>query len=308
MCGKDLRIVYMGTPDFAVASLQSLYEKGYNIVAVVTMPDKPSGRGQKVRGSAVKEYAASVGLPILQPEKLSSPDFIETLRALNPDLGIVVAFKMLPTAVWSLPRLGTFNLHASLLPDYRGAAPINWAVMNGDIISGVTTFMLKHEIDTGDIIAQSEVEITDMDTAGTLHDKLMVIGSELVPQSVDIVASGALVLKPQNEINGSAERAAPKIFKEDCKLNWDLSIEALHNKVRGLSPYPAAWCEINGETYKIYTTEIEKNAKSVEGEVKCDGKSLLKIGCDGGYLIIKELQLAGKRRMTTEELLRGKKF
>ncbi len=305
---KSLRIVYMGTPDFAVAPLAALYQGGYNVVAVVTMPDKPAGRGLKLKGSAVKEYAESVGIPLLQPEKLSSPEFIDELKALNLDLGIVVAFKMLPTSVWSLPRLGTFNLHASLLPDYRGAAPINWAIINGDSVSGVTTFMLRREIDTGDVIARESVEISADDTAGTLHDRLMELGARLVPQSVDIVAEGAFVATPQSEITGSAERPAPKIFREDCKIDWNNSCVDIYNKVRGLSPYPAAWCELKGDSYKLFRVEYSQCVGSTIGDIICDGVETLKVGCADGYIIIKELQQAGKRRMEITELLRGNKF
>ncbi len=303
--GKGLRLLYLGTPDFAVEPLKRLVEEGYNVVAVVTMPDKPAGRGQKLKGSAVKEYALSVGLPILQPEKLSDPTFIEELSTLELDLGIVVAFKMLPRAVWSLPRLGTLNLHGSLLPDYRGAAPINWAVINGDKVTGVTTFMLKHEIDTGDVIARSEAEITDIDNAGTLHDKLMYIGGALVLESVDKVADSNFIPTPQSDISESQCRPAPKIFKEDCKLDFTMSALSLHNKVRGLSPYPAAWMDLEGDSFKVFSSDYELNSNAVIGSVVTDNKNYLKIGCSDGYLVINELQLAGKRRMAVDELLRG---
>lgn len=307
MTGKELRIVYMGTPDFAVESLRKLVENGYNVVAVVTMPDKPAGRGLKLKGSAVKEYAVSVGLPILQPVKLSAPEFVEELSSYQPDLGIVVAFKMLPTVIWSMPKYGTFNLHASLLPDYRGAAPINWAIINGDKITGNTTFMLDRQIDTGDVLLRESVEITDSDCAGTLHDKLMYMGGDLVVKSVDVIASGEGKTQSQSEINDSAMRPAPKIFKEDCKLDFSCDLETIHNKVRGLSPYPAAWCELNGINFKVFATQMERSELSVSGEIISDGKSL-KIGCQRGYLIIDELQMAGKKRMKTSDFLRGYKF
>ncbi len=234
----------MGTPEFAVEPLKHLVEGGYNIVSVVTMPDKPIGRGQKMGESAVKKYAASVGLPILQPERLKSDEFIEQMRALKPDLDVVVAFKMLPQVIWSMPTHGTFNLHTSLLPDYRGAAPINWAVINGDKVSGVTTFMLDSKIDTGDIIESREVEITPTDTAGTLHDKLMAVGAQLVEDSIKMIEEGSLVLKPQN--NELQMRPAPKIFKPDCKVDWNKDCTTIHNLIRGLSPYPAAWSDFDG--------------------------------------------------------------
>lgn len=307
MTGKELRIVYMGTPEFAVEPLKRLVEGGYNIVAVVTMPDKPAGRGQKLKSSAVKEYALTVGLSILQPVKLSTPEFVEELSSYQPDLGIVVAFKMLPTVVWSMPKFGTFNLHASLLPDYRGAAPINWAILNGDKITGNTTFMLDKQIDTGDVLLRESVEITEDDCAGSLHDKLMYMGGDLVVKSVEVIASGEGKTQSQSEILDSAMRPAPKIFKEDCKLDFSCDLVDIHNKVRGLSPYPAAWCELNGINFKVFATRTEPNEMSQEGEIITDGK-LLKIGCKGGYLIIDELQMAGKKRMKTKDFLLGYKF
>lgn len=302
--GKDLRIVYMGTPDFAVEPLKRLVESGYKVVAVVTMPDKPAGRGLKFKGSAVKEYAQSVGLDILQPEKLRDEEFLRVLKSHEPDLGIVVAFKMLPTAVWSLPRLGTFNLHASLLPDYRGAAPINWAIMNGDKTTGITTFMLDKDIDTGDVITKESIEISMDETAGTLHDKLMYRGGDLVLKSVELIASGSVEPTRQSLIEVENMRPAPKIFKDDCKLNWNCELEMVHNKVRGLSPYPAAWCEIGDGNFKIFAARKEV-AQCEQGEVVTDNKSYLKIGCKGGYLVIDELQMAGKKRMSIVDFLRG---
>lgn len=308
MDSKKIRIVYMGTPDFAVESLRRLVEGGYNVVAVVTMPDKPSGRGLKLKGSAVKEYAESVSLPLLQPEILRDPAFVEQLRSYDPDLGIVVAFKMLPTVVWSMPTFGTFNLHASLLPDYRGAAPINWAIMNGDKESGITTFLLDKDIDTGDILFKESVAIVDDETAGTLHDKLMYKGGDLVVASVDRIAVGDVKRVAQSDLAVGELRPAPKIFKEDCKLDWNCDLASVYNKVRGLSPYPAAWCEIKEDTFKIFTSHKELSECAKIGEIVSDGKNYLKIGCKGGYLVIDELQIAGKKRMKTEEFLRGYKI
>lgn len=310
MLSKELRIVYMGTPDFAVEPLRRLVEGGYNVVGVVTMPDKPSGRGLKLTPSAVKEYAVSQGLTVLQPEKLRDETFLEELKALDIDLGIVVAFKMLPTVVWSMPKLGTFNLHASLLPQYRGAAPINWAIMNGDRESGITTFMLDKDIDTGDIIAVQKVAIADTDTAGILHDKLMVEGGELVLQSVDRIADGKRDYIPQNTINKEVTlRPAPKIFKDDCKIDWRGDMDAIYNKVRGLSPYPAAWFEHEGVTYKIFEVSREEAVHNkLFGEIVTDNKTFIKVACQGGYININELQMAGKKRMKTKDFLLGNKI
>lgn len=300
----------MGTPDFAVEPLRRLVEGGYNVVGVVTMPDKPSGRGLRLTPSAVKEYAVSQGLKVLQPEKLRDEAFLEELKSMNIDLGIVVAFKMLPTVVWSMPKLGTFNLHASLLPQYRGAAPINWAIMNGDKESGITTFMLDKDIDTGDIIAVKKVAISDTDTAGILHDKLMTEGGDLVLQSVDRIAEGKHDYIPQSTATEGLElRPAPKIFKEDCKLCWENDTDTLYNKVRGLSPYPTAWFEHNGNTYKVFevSKEYADHGKPF-GELISDGKTYLKVACKGGYINIKELQAAGKKRMKTKDFLLGNKI
>ena len=275
MTKKDLRIVYLGTPEFAAASLQALVEGGYNVVAVVTMPDKPAGRGHQVQYSDVKKYALSVGLPILQPEKLKDEAFLEELRSYKADLQIVVAFRMLPEVVWSMPRLGTFNLHASLLPQYRGAAPINRAVMNGDKETGATTFMLKHEIDTGNMILQERIPIGEDENVGSVHDRLMVLGTELVTRTVDLIIECenkgiAVPTTPQPEI--AELRPAPKLFKENCEILFDeMSAEEVHNFVRGLSPYPAAWANltINGkifENVKIYS--VEKVQREPSGQYK----------------------------------------
>lgn len=309
---EELRIVFMGTPDFAVESLRCLVEGGYNVVGVVTMPDKAVGRHQSERtASPVKQYAAAQGLPVLQPEKLKDPAFLDELRALRADLQIVVAFRMLPEAVWSMPRLGTFNLHASLLPQYRGAAPINWAVINGETETGVTTFFLRHAIDTGDIIRQVRTPIADTDTAGDVHDRLMHIGGRLVVETVDSILDGTATAVPQSSVDAPAElQPAPKIFKDTCRIDWSRGVKAVYDFVRGLSPYPAAWTELhNGEktlTLKIFATEKHFcTPSSAVGEVECDGQELFKIATTDGYLTVTELQLAGKRRMNVKDFLRG---
>ena len=309
---EELRIVFMGTPDFAVESLRCLVEGGYNVVGVVTMPDKAVGRHQSERtASPVKQYAAAQGLPVLQPEKLKDPAFLDELRALRADLQIVVAFRMLPEAVWAMPRLGTFNLHASLLPQYRGAAPINWAVINGETETGVTTFFLRHAIDTGDIIRQVHIPIADTDTAGDVHDRLMHIGGRLVVETVDSILDGTATAVPQSSVDAPAElQPAPKIFKDTCRIDWSRGVKAVYDFVRGLSPYPAAWTELhNGEktlTLKIFATEKHFcTPSSAVGEVECDGQELFKIATTDGYLTVTELQLAGKRRMNVKDFLRG---
>ena len=307
MTKNDLRIVYLGTPEFAAASLQALVEGGYNVVAVVTMPDKPAGRGHQVQYSDVKKYALSVGLPILQPEKLKDEVFLEELRSYKADLQIVVAFRMLPEVVWSMPRLGTFNLHASLLPQYRGAAPINRAVMNGDKETGATTFMLKHEIDTGNMILQERIPIGEDENVGSVHDRLMALGTELVTRTVDLIIECenkgiAVPTTPQPEI--AELRPAPKLFKENCEILFDeMSAEEVHNFVRGLSPYPAAWANltINGkifENVKIYS--VEKVQKD-----KVQSTKELIVPCKEGAVRILELQAPGKKRMDAQSFLNG---
>lgn len=311
MEAKNLRIVFMGTPEFAATSLKRLVAEGYNIVAVVTTPDKPAGRGQKMHESDVKLMAKELGLPILQPEKLRDEAFLAAMRELQPDLGIVIAFRMLPEVVWAMPKHGTFNLHASLLPEYRGAAPINWAIINGDKRTGVTTFLLNHEIDKGAIIGQEEVDILPEDNIGTLYDKLMNIGSGLVIETVERIASGDINPVEQMHIDESTLRPAPKIFKEDGRIDWSRKAEDIHNLVRGLSPYPAAWSPIfkGGEecgSVKIFTTRIELREMNVApGTVDTDGRMELRVAALDGWVYIDELQLAGKRRMTTRELLLG---
>jgi methionyl-tRNA formyltransferase len=301
----------MGTPEFAVASLDVLVKNNYNVVGVVTVPDKPAGRGQQLQESAVKKYAKEKGLKILQPEKLKDDSFVNELKALSADLQIVVAFRMLPEVVWDMPPLGTYNLHASLLPKYRGAAPINWAVINGEKETGVTTFKLKHEIDTGNILFQEKVAITETMTAGELHDKLMVVGSDLILKSVEAIGSGSYELKPQDH---TEVKHAPKIFKDTCKINWQNGVNEIYNLIRGLSPYPAAFTEFKDPagtilSVKLFTTEKEISSHtSPNGLVITDGKSFLKVACAGGFIKIGELQLQGKKRMKTDEFLRGYKF
>ncbi len=301
----------MGTPEFAEHSLRRLVEEGFNIVGVVTMPDKPVGRhGSVLQASPVKQYAVSQGIPVLQPERLKDESFLSNLRALNADLQIVVAFRMLPEVVWNMPRLGTFNLHASLLPQYRGAAPINWAVINGDTESGVTTFFLKHEIDTGDIIYQEHVPILDTDDAGSLHDKLMEVGADLIVRTADDVLADRVTPVPQPEI--SDLRPAPKIFKETCRIDWNLPAVRVHDFVRGLSPYPASWTRLvcpDGKEMdcKIYRTQV---ASQTIGQkpgtvVRTDGKTYIEVAAGTGTVRILELQLAGKKRMPVQAFLCG---
>ena len=309
---KDLRIVYMGTPDFAVEALRCLVEGGYNVVGVITMPDKPAGRGHKIQYSPVKQYALEHGLPLLQPEKLKNEEFLDALRAWKADLQIVVAFRMLPEVVWNMPRLGTFNLHASLLPQYRGAAPINWAVINGDAETGITTFFLKHEIDTGEVIQQVRVPIADTDDVGVVHDKLMLLGGKLVVETVDAILAGTVKSIPQEEMAVvGGLRPAPKIFKETCRIDWNLPVKRIYDFVRGLSPYPAAWTELvqpGGETVvvKVFETEkIEEPHQLIPGTLLTDGKSFLRVAAANGFIGIRSLQLPGKKRLKTDELLRG---
>jgi methionyl-tRNA formyltransferase len=300
-----MRIVFLGTPDFAVASLRALVEAGHDIVAVVTAPDKPAGRGLKVQQSAVKEYAAAAGLRVLQPERLKDPAFLDELRALKPDLGIVIAFRMLPEVVWAATRLGTFNLHASLLPQYRGAAPINWAIMNGETRTGVTTFFLNSEIDKGAILGRREVAITPDDTAGTLHDKLMAVGAELVLDTVGNIEAGTAVAHEQPQDDGGLH-PAPKIFRDDCRIDWHRDMAGLHDFVRGLSPYPAAWSTLEtDETVKIFAAQPVAGTPEAPGTIRTDGRTFLHIACGDGWLAIEELQLAGKKRMSIEDFLRG---
>lgn len=301
----------MGTPEFAVASLRRLVEEGYNIVAVVTTPDKPAGRGQKLHESDVKVAARELGLPILQPERLRDEAFVEAMRALEPDLGIVIAFRMLPEVIWAMPRLGTFNLHASLLPEYRGAAPINWAVINGETETGITTFLLNHEIDKGAIIGQKREPIAEDDTVGTMYDKLMRSGCDLVVETVERVAAGNYEAREQMHIDEATLKPAPKIFKDDCRIDWSWEGRRIVNFVRGLSPYPAAWTPmyIDGEergSAKIFRVTFSASEhKRTAGTVESDGKSSLRVACQDGWVEIHELQVAGKRRMAVRDLLLG---
>ena len=312
MSGKDLRLVFMGTPDFAVASLKALLENGYQVVGVVTAPDKPAGRGQKMQQSAVKCFALENQLTLLQPEKLKEESFLDALRALKADLQIIVAFRMLPEVVWKMPTLGTFNLHGSLLPRYRGAAPLNWAILNGDSESGVTTFLLKQEIDTGNILFFESVPITEDETVGELHDQLMEIGAALVLKTVDALAEGNVVPLSQDRLEIDPLRLhAPKIFKEDCRIDWNLETIRNHNKVRGLSPYPTAWTELAAPSKENIGLKIFRTLPEIcphtfaPGTILSDQRKQLKIACSDGYLSVIELQLAGKKRMGIEEFLRG---
>ena len=309
---RDLRIVYMGTPEFAVESLRLLVERGYNVVAVVTMPDKPAGRGHKIQFSPVKQYALEHQLPILQPERLKDPAFIEELRGYRADLQIVVAFRMLPQVVWDMPPMGTFNLHASLLPRYRGAAPINWAIINGEKETGITTFFLTHEIDTGKIIQQKRIAIADTDNVGIVHDKLMVLGAEMVCETVDNILAGTIEPVAQETLeDGTPLPPAPKIFKETCHVDWNHTVEQVYNLVRGLSPYPAAWCEWiapDGQAIGVKIFEASRREchhDLAPGTLRTDGKKSIDIACTDGFLRLESLQLSGKKRLSAEELLRG---
>lgn len=307
--GKKIRIVFMGTPEFAVGSLKALVENGYNVVGVVTVPDKPSGRGLKLNTSAVKEYALQVGIPILQPVSLKDPSFIEELERWRGDCFVVVAFRMLPQIVWAMPRLGTFNLHASLLPKYRGAAPINWAIIRGETKTGVTTFLLDKEIDTGQILFQQECDILPEDNIGSLYDKLMGMGSKLVLKTVDSLSEGSTSPTPQ--IVDSEIYPAPKITRETCRIGWDRSSTEVSNLVRGLSPYPAAYSTLVSSEkridLKIYSGRSDSEDKS-NGDIGCiisDGKSYLGVKCSKGVYMVTELQMAGKKRLPVREFLAG---
>ncbi|MGZ3952760.1 MAG: methionyl-tRNA formyltransferase [Flavisolibacter sp.] len=341
---RDLRIVFMGTPEFAVASLDALVNSGCKIVGVITAPDKPAGRGLKLQESAVKKYSVDKGLNVLQPEKLKNEAFLEELRALNADLQVVVAFRMLPEVVWNMPRMGTINVHASLLPQYRGAAPINWAVINGDRETGVTTFKLKHEIDTGDILLQERIPIDPNETAGEVHDKLKKLGAQVLVKTVEGLADGTLMEKPQASFvnsatadnkrqtangnqqtaieddesrNGdsdamtsySALRHAPKLFTETCMIDWTKPVDEVHNLVRGLSPFPGAFTHLNDKLLKIYRSEKEYALPAIApGAFETDGKHYLKFACKDGFILCKELQMEGKKKMLVEDFLRGHKL
>lgn len=317
---QDLRIVYMGTPDFAVPSLAALVEGGYNVVGVITMPDKPTGRGHKIQFSPVKEYALTRNLPLLQPEKLKDPAFLEALKAWRADLQIVVAFRMLPEVVWNMPRMGTFNLHAALLPQYRGAAPIHWAVINGEVVTGATTFFLSHDIDTGRIILKKELPIGPDENTGSVHDRLMEMGKKLVIQTVNLLldADGDIsriqTIDQKTLFSDVKElKPAPKIFKETCRIDWNDTARNIYNKIRGLSPYPTAWTEFllpTGEalTVKIYSATIARDNmdhSATIGKIDTDGKSYLHVHCADGNIALTEIQLPSKKRMEIRALLNG---
>lgn len=330
---EDLRILFMGTPEFAVKSLKALVENNYNVVAVITMPDKPAGRGYKLQASPVKQYAIEKGLTVLQPENLKDESFLVQLKELRIDLQVVVAFRMLPEVVWSMPSKGTFNLHSSILPQYRGAAPINWAIINGEKETGVTTFFLSHEIDTGDIIFREKTTITNSDNAETLHDRLMVMGAQLVLKTVNAVIEGSVTSIPQDELyaNKIELKPAPKIFKDDCRVNWNKDTEVIFNFIRGLSPYPAAWTElhrpetdevlrvklfasmlseeVDSEDLKNGATTQDNEATTLEnGSITTDNKSYLNVLTANGFLAITDLQLSGKKRMNVIDFLNGYKL
>ena len=310
-------IIFMGTPEFAVASLDKLVQAGCNIVGVVTAPDKPAGRGMQLQQSAVKKYALEKRLNILQPEKLKSPEFIDQLRSLNADLQVVVAFRMLPEIVWNMPPMGTINLHGSLLPQYRGAAPINWAIINGEKETGVTTFKLQQEIDTGNILLSGKIPIGDDDTAGELHDRMKEIGAELLLKTVEGIAAGTLKEIPQSSDHRSDEavqaglKHAPKIFTETCHIDWNKTVDEVHNLIRGLSPYPAAFTKLDDKKMKIFKASRSayqsdsKPSYGLVGSYHTDKKNYLEYACSDGYISILELQLEGKKRMSVEEFLRG---
>ena len=315
---RSLRIVFMGTPDFAVASLDALVRAECQVVGVVTAPDKPAGRGMRMQESPVKRYALAHHLNLLQPEKLKDPAFLNGLRALRADLQVVVAFRMLPEVVWNMPPMGSINLHGSLLPQYRGAAPINWAVINGETETGVTTFKLKHEIDTGDILMQERFPIGEDDTAGDVHDHMMLVGAQVLVDTVKGLAEGTLKEKPQSSqadihspvtTHHSPLHHAPKIFTDTCRIDFHRTVREVHNLVRGLSPFPGAFTQLNGKTLKIYRTKKEENKPGHDpGQFDTDGKSYLKFACLDGYVSVLDLQLEGKKKMPVKEFLKGYRF
>ncbi len=305
----ELRIIFMGTPEFAVASLDALVQAECKVVAVVTAPDKPAGRGMKLQSSAVKIYALEKGIPVLQPEKLRNPSFLETLRSYNADLQVVVAFRMLPELVWNMPPMGTINVHGSLLPQYRGAAPINWAIINGDTETGITTFRLKHEIDTGDILLREKLPIGPEETAGELHDRMKELGASVLLKTIKALAEEQVQALPQTEFRNEAIRHAPKIFTDTCRINWNGSIVHIHNLVRGLSPFPGAFTVFQDKTLKIYRAGKEPVVHDdAPGSFLTDHKTYLKFAAADGYLHVKEIQLEGKKKMKVEDFLRGYRF
>lgn len=309
---QSLKIVFMGTPEFAVASLDALVQAGCTIAGVVTAPDKPAGRGMQLQQSAVKQYAAEKGFRILQPVKLKDPVFIEELRALQADLQVVVAFRMLPEIVWDMPPMGTINVHGSLLPDYRGAAPINWAVINGESQTGVTTFQLQHAIDTGNILLQESMAIGPEENAGSVHDRMKILGANLLVKTIKGLATGEVKPVPQDDlINrlGREPHHAPKIFTETCTINWEQEINHINNLIRGLSPYPAAFTQLEGKILKVFAATKEPTQPDIApGQFKTDGKTYLKFAGRDGYLHLSEIQLQGKKRMSIGDFLRGYRF
>lgn len=317
MTKKELKIVFMGTPEFAVESLRTLIENQYNVVGVVTMPDKPAGRGHKLQESAIKKYALEQKLPILQPEKLKDQTFLQTLQSWQADIQIVVAFRMLPEAVWAMPPLGTFNLHASLLPQYRGAAPINHAIINGEKETGVTTFFLTHRIDTGNIICQKKIPINPTDNAGTIHNKLMHLGATLVRETVDLVLSERVQTTSQESLidNDLTLKTAPKIYKDTCRIDWNKKAIEIHNHIRGLAPYPTAWTSLSLSKdsepiyLKVFESEIKDNTQSLPpGSIQTDGKTFLHVASCDNIIALKVVQTAGKKAMPIADLLRGMKL
>lgn len=303
-----MRIIFMGTPDFAVASLQALLNAGENVVAVVTSPDKPAGRGQKMNESAVKKFAIQHGLPVMQPTKLKDQSFLDELASYKADLQIVVAFRMLPEVVWDMPQHGTVNVHASLLPQYRGAAPINHAIINGETKSGVTTFLLQHEIDTGNILLSTEVAIAEDDNAGILHDKLMNAGADLLVKTVAGIRANDITAVPQAELKEDELKFAPKIFKEHCEINWENDTEQVYNHIRGLSPYPSAFTQLDGKVLKIYGCEKGDKGDGAPGEYRTDNKTFLSFITKDGSILVNSLQIEGKKRMEIVDFLRGYRF
>ncbi len=298
------RIVFMGTPAFAVASLKALLDAKMNVVGVVTAPDKPGGRGMQLQQSAVKQFAIANNLPLLQPEKLKSPEFFDALSSWKPDLQVVVAFRMLPEKIWSFPPMGTLNVHGSLLPQYRGAAPINWAIMNGEKETGVTTFQLQHAIDTGDILLQDRIPITENMTAGALHDIMMEVGAKLLVKTLNGLIDNNIKAVPQND--DSIIKHAPKIYTKDSEINWNEPVEKIHNMVRGLAPFPGAITKVEGKIVKLFTTRIEKeNPTEPAGTFITDGKTIAKFACNNGYLLLEDIQWEGKKRMPIVDFLRG---
>ncbi len=306
---SELRIIFMGTPEFAVASLDALVNEGCQVIAVVTAPDKPAGRGMKLQSSAVKKYAEEKNIPVLQPEKLRNPDFLSELKSLNADIQVVVAFRMLPELVWNMPPMGTINVHGSLLPQYRGAAPINWAIINGEEETGITTFKLQHEIDTGDILLQEKLSIGPDETAGELHDRMKELGAAVLVKTIKGIAEGNIQTLSQHSLTRGEIRHAPKIFTETCRIQWNMELGHIHNLVRGLSPFPGAFTEFHGKMFKIYRSAIEPGSHDKEfGTYLTDKKSYLKFVAPGGFLLVKELQMEGKKKMLIEDFLRGYRF